>query len=313
MTRRVYSLAVHFRRRFGTTARKIPLDAGSSCPNRDGAVSRGGCLFCNGNGSGTGLFHTGFDLAAQWAAKAGPILARTPGAPLYAYLQSFSNTHGPPDRLARLLDELTRLPGAAGICLGTRPDCLDAEKTALLAAARVPEVRLDLGLQSAHDATLALINRGHDAAAFARAARLAAGAGLWVTAHVIAGLPGETVDDFLATMDFLAGLPISGIKFHNLYVARGAPLAAWLAEGRFRPLSRREYVRWLVAGLPRVRPEVVVERLAADPAPGELLAPDWAGDKPATLAALHAALAEAGTWQGREAGAREGIPEWFAG
>jgi len=277
MPSRYNTLSQAFRAIFGRRAKKIPLDAASACPNRDGAVSRGGCLFCNAAGSGTGLYHKGFGLRAQWDALTPA--ARGRGEALLAYLQSFSNTYGPVERLDRLLAEMAALPDIAGICLGTRPDCLDNAKLFRLAAAPVDHVRLEMGLQSANDATLARINRGHDAAAFARAATAAARAGLVVTAHVMAGLPGETADDFLATVDFVCALPVAGVKFHNTLVAAGAPPAPLDAAGGYAPMGRIDYIEAVCAAIARLRPDIVVERLNADPAPGELVAPAWAADK----------------------------------
>ena len=298
MPPRVHTLSQAFRAIFGRRAKKIPLDAGSSCPNRDGALSRGGCLFCNAAGSGTGLHLKGFGLRAQWAVLTLP--ARRRGEALVAYLQSFSNTYGPPERLAALLAEMAALPDLAGMCLGTRPDCLDEAKIALLAAAPVAHVRLELGLQSANDATLKRINRGHTAADFAKATRAAAAAGLFVTAHVMAGLPGETVDDFLATVDFVAALPIAGIKLHNTLVVAGAPLADLYAAGRYTPISRENYVTAVCQAVARLPAQVAVERQNADPAPGELLAPAWAADKQGLLRDIAERLEREDIWQGME-------------
>jgi len=300
---RLNRLADHLRRRFGRALRKVPLDAGFSCPNRDGTLSRAGCAFCNPHGSGTGLFARGLSLAQQWERLRGP----RPKHPGLAYLQAFSNTHGPAPRLARTLDEIAALPGLAGLCIGTRPDCLDPDKLALLAGFRErlrspglpePELWLELGLQSSHDATLARLNRGHDAACFARAARAASELGIPVCAHLILGLPGEGLPHFLQTLDFVNALPLAGIKLHNLYVAAGTALAGPWRAGELPLLTREEYVDWLCAGLPRLRPDLVLHRLAADPAPGELLAPAWAGDKRATLDLLERALEEQNIRQG---------------
>ena len=278
---RYNTLSQALRAIFGRRAKKIPLDAGSGCPNRDGAISRGGCLFCNAAGSGTGLHHKGFGLRAQWDALTPS--ARNRGEALLAYLQSFSNTYGPPERLERLVAELAALPDVAGLCLGTRPDCLDAEKTACLAAAPLGHVRLEMGLQSANDATLARINRGHDAAAFARAADRAARAGLAVTVHLMAGLPGETTEDFLASVAFINALPVTGVKLHNTLVVAGTPLARLHAAGAYAPLNRETYVAAVCAAIARLRPDIVIERLNADPAPGERVAPAWATDKQGLL------------------------------
>ena len=282
------TLATTYRQLFGRRAKKIPLDAASACPNRDGTLSRGGCAFCNAAGSGTGLYHKGFGLRAQWDRLTPPARAR--GEALVAYLQSFSNTYGPPARLAALLAELAALPDVAGICLGTRPDCLDAEKIVLLAAAPVDHVQLDLGLQSACDATLARINRGHDAACFARAVQAAADAGLRVTVHLMAGLPGEGVEDFLASVAFVSALPVTGVKFHNTLVVAGAPLAALYHAGEYVPMAREDYIAAVCEGLARLRPGIAVERINADPAPGELVAPSWAADKQNLLRDIRARL-----------------------
>lgn len=309
---RTYSLATYFRQRFGRRLRKVPLDAGSGCPNRDGLISRQGCAFCNAHGSGTGLASGGLRLTAQWERLTSRAKDREAGPPLFmAYLQSFSNTYGPAARLARLLEEILSLPGLAALSIGTRPDCLDREKLAILAGAGIPETWLELGLQSSNDATLARIGRGHDFACFARAAEQAAAVGLKVCAHVMAGLPGEGPDEFLATARAVSALPVRGIKFHNLLVLRGTALETPWRAGRYAPLTLADYAAMLCRALAETRPDMVVHRMQADPAPGELAAPAWAGDKAAVLALIRAELVRQDIWQGKAAGAEAGIPAWF--
>ncbi|WP_461209663.1 tRNA modification radical SAM protein MnmL/YtqA [Desulfocurvus sp. DL9XJH121] len=306
---RHYSLSAYFRRRFGRRIRKIPLDAGASCPNRDGTLSLRGCSFCNELGSGTGQFGRGVDLEGQW--EAWRARSRNPEGPFLAYLQSFSNTHCSPERLRGLLARLAALPALAGVAVGTRPDCLDEERLDVLADAGVDEFWLDLGLQSADDAVLAGVNRGHTAGDFARAARAAAGRGLKVCAHLVAGLPGEREGGFEASVEFVSALPVAGIKLHNLYVCKGAPLARDFLAGDYAPLEQAAYVEMLARALPRLRPDMVVHRLASDPRPGELLAPDWAARKSEVLRDLAAILKERDVWQGCEAGAPDAVPAWF--
>lgn len=297
-------------RRLGRRARKIPLDAGFTCPNRDGTLSRGGCVFCNQSGSGTGLLHKGFDLRAQWDRLTAGFSGR-PGAPLlWGYLQSFTGTHGPAKKLAAVLSAMAALPGIDGLCLGTRPDCLDAEKLDLLAAFPRPERRLEIGLQSARDATLVRIGRGHDAACFARAAKAAASRGLLVCAHVMAGLPGESPDDFLATVDFVASLPVHSIKLHNTLVVRHSRLETLWRSGGYQPIPREEYVALAAAAIARFRADMVVERINADPARGELLAPAWAADKSGVIRDIRQALADSDSWQGKDRDAPEAMPQW---
>lgn len=305
---RFHPLSAYFRRRFGHRVRKIPLDAGSSCPNRDGSISVGGCSFCNEKGSGTGQA-AAMSLADQYLAGRERILAKGGTVRFLGYIQSFSNTYGPASRLRAMMQALAGLPDLVGIAVGTRPDCLDENKLDILRAAPFEEVWLDLGLQSAHDRTLRRINRGHDAACFKRWAREAGERGIKVCAHVITGLPGETLADFEQTMAVVNSLPVAGVKFHNLYICRDTALERDWREGRVELLTKEESLRWLVRGIALLRPEIVVHRLGGDPAPGELIAPDWALDKAGYLDAARRLLAHEDVWQGKALGLP--LPQWF--
>ena len=297
---RYHTLDAWLRSRHGEKVQKIPLDAGSSCPNRDGTLGVTGCTFCNAIGSGSGL--GGRPLAEQWEYWRTRFAAsdRLKHTHLFlGYLQAFTNTYGPARRLARLLDELAALPGLVGVCVGTRPDCVDEEKMALLAAC----LWLELGVQSRHDATLTRIRRGHDAAASERAIRLAAAYGVKVCAHLMAGLPGETDEDFLDTVRWMAGLPIDGVKLHGLYVCRNTPLEEEWKAGLYRPGSQDGYVELVARALTLLPSGVVIHRLTGDPAPGELTAPDWALQKGQTIRKLDALLDSRDWWQGKQADA----------
>ena len=313
---RWHPAGVFFRARLGAAVRKAALDAGFSCPNRDGTLSRAGCSFCNPAGSGTGL--AALPLAGQWALQVPRIRARDPQARILAYLQAYSNTHASPERLRAVLEETAALPGVCGLCLGTRPDCLDvgsgeARLDVLASFVRpdgLPFMQLDLGLQSADDAVLARANRGHGARVFAEAAQAAAARGLLVCAHLVHGLPGAGPHDLTRSVEFLNALPVSGVKFHNLLVCRGAPLAREWQEGRAPLPELEDYVAALMEALERLRPDICVERLFADPAPGELLAPAWAADKAAGLRLLRRELDRRNTWQGRLNFCPERLPDW---
>ena len=307
---RYYALSAYFRQRFGCRAGKVPLDAGATCPNRDGTLSTGGCAFCNERGSGTGRHGAGAGLRAQWDAWRAVGGPRGPQRYL-GYLQSFTNTYGPAARVRAVLEEAAALPGLAGLCVGTRPDCLDDEKTRILAGLPVGELWLDLGLQSACDATLERVNRGHTVADFVRAVELCHRHGLKVCAHRMAGLPGEEPLALLEGVALLNALPVAGVKLHNLLVCRGAPLAAAWRRGELRPLERAQYADLVTRALAALRPDVVVHRLVADPAPGELLAPAWAARKAETLAAVASALEQGDLWQGKALDPGAPIPLWF--
>ena len=269
----------HLKRRFGQRVQKIPLDAGASCPNRDGTLSRAGCAFCNAAGSGSGLGLAGMNIPAQWAFWRNHFHKSRKAFLYLAYLQSFSNTYGPVSRLEELLTILDGLPDLVGISVGTRPDCMDSQKAALLASRGWPETWLELGVQSMNDRTLAAINRGHNAAASARAIEVAANAGLQVCAHMMLGLPGENLSNVIATTDALNALPIAGIKLHNTYVCAHTALEREFLSGCYRPLDKEEYAQWASEVLIRLRPDILVHRVVADPAPGELVAPAWAACK----------------------------------
>jgi hypothetical protein len=316
---RIHRLSAYLRRRFGERVQKIPLDAGFSCPNRDGTLSREGCVFCNPQGSGSGLLDRGLSIPEQWAFWR-DIHVKKHGLRLFtAYLQSYSNTHGPAARLADVLNRLSGLPGLCCLAIGTRPDCLDDEKLDLLADSRerlgLGEVFLELGLQTASDETLRHINRGHDAAAFARAAQAAAERGLTVVAHVMAGLPAphgrEGLPELLDTVAFVNDLPVGGVKFHNVYVCRGTRLARWHDEGRYIPLTQAEYLHWLGEAVMRLDPSTVLHRLNGNPAQGELVTPAWAGNMRKVHNAIRDHFEREDIWQGRLNGAEDGPPEWF--
>ena len=308
---RYFTLSTYFHNRHGRRIQKIPLDAGFSCPNRDGTLSSKGCLFCNPLGSGTGQGLTDISLADQYAHWRIKFQKKYKAHAFLAYLQSFTNTYGPLSRLTGVLDELHGLPELEGLCIGTRPDCVDDPKLAALAAFPGRENWLDLGLQSSNDQTLGRINRGHDAACFARAANRAGTLGLKVCAHVIAGLPGESMDDFLTTIDFVNRLPVRGIKIHNLYVCKGSSLALSWRRGDYLPLSMEEYVTWTVQGVARLRPAIVIHRINGDPQPGELLAPEWARNKSAVLQSIARQLTKHDLWQGKHSGEAPCRPHWF--
>ena len=305
-----YPAFVYFRQRFGTRLQKISLDRpGASCPNR-GASGQGGCIFCNPYGSGSGLAGAAPELETQWMHWQQHYGAK---ASLYmAYFQSFTNTHGPLEELRELLERAVRLPGIAGLALATRPDCLDEKKLELLAACPLPEVWLELGLQSAHEQTLLRIRRGHGVRASETAVHLAASYGLKVCGHLMAGLPGENDEDFLHSIRWAARLPLAGLKLHNVYVPRHTPLEAAYRAGEYKPLEQQEYVALAARALTLLPARLVIQRLLSDPAPDELVAPDWVRFKSQSHDAIRAWLAGHGQWQACDNDAPTGPPTWFA-
>ena len=299
---RYFSLSRYLRERFGGPVAKISLDAGLSCPNRDGTLSRRGCIFCDEKGSGTGAARSGLGLEEQIGR--GLVRMKNRAEKFIAYFQSFTNTYAPLETLKEMWDTALAPESVVGLSIGTRPDCLPDETLDLLESyVKNYEIWLELGLQSASDQTLAFINRGHTAADFARAVSRAQGRGIKILAHVIIGLPHEEEREILATADFIARLNLDGVKIHSLYVSRGTELAGMYRRGCFQCLSQERYADLAVRFLEAIPSTMVIHRLTGDPDPATLLAPGWSRNKHQTIALIRQRLEERDTWQGRKLGA----------
>ena len=303
MGQRYYDLNTYFRKHFGERVHKLTVDAGLGCPNRDGTLGTGGCIYCNARGSGSGAASRGLSITAQLEAARIPVARRFKARRFLAYFQSFSNTYAPVHVLRAMYDEALAVPGVVGLAVGTRPDCVDESILSLLESyARRCLVWIEYGLQSAHDPTLAFIRRGHNAACFEAAVRATAGRGIRICAHVILGLPGETADHIRATADFIARLPVDGVKLHLLYVIKKTPMEILYRDNAYRCLDQTEYADLVCEVLERLPGRVVIQRLTGDPHPNELVAPQWALDKKGTRALIQSRLEARDTWQGKKLG-----------
>jgi radical SAM protein (TIGR01212 family) len=300
MKKRYYDLNTYFRDRYGERVHKIAVDAGLTCPNRDGTLGSGGCIYCNAKGSGTGKHAAGLSITRQLEDSKAAVIKRFKARRFMAYFQSFTNTYAPLARLKALYDEALAVPGVVGLAIGTRPDCIDEPVLDLLQSyTRDHLVWIEYGLQSAHDATLARINRGHDVAAFRRAVTATTGRGILIGTHMILGLPGEDASHMRATADFIARLPVDGVKLHLLYVIKGTPLAALYRDGNYHCLEQDAYADLVCDVVERLPPGVVIQRLTGDPHRHELVAPLWALEKVQTLELIQKRLEERNTWQGK--------------
>ncbi|MFZ1984781.1 MAG: TIGR01212 family radical SAM protein [Desulfatitalea sp.] len=297
---RYYDLNSYFRQRFGARVHKLTVDAGLTCPNRDGTVGSGGCIYCNARGSGTGAHERGRSITEQLEAGKAAVAKRFNAKKFIAYFQSYSNTYAPLERLRTMYDEALAVSEIVGLAVGTRPDCVDGAVLDLLERYTHDHlIWIEYGLQSAHDATLARINRGHAVAAFDQAVRATAGRGIQICAHIILGLPGETADQMRATADYIARLPIDGVKLHLLYIVRDTPMEALYRSGGYRCLEQHEYATLVCDLLERLPPHMVIQRLTGDPHRDELVAPQWALAKTQTLNLIQQQLRLRDTRQGR--------------
>jgi len=274
------TLNQYLRALFGQRVQKIPLDAGLSCPNRDGTKGVGGCIYCDALGSGTGLSRRGKGIREQmmdgirWAKR------RYKAQRFIAYFQAFSNTYAPPERLQALYKEALVSEDVVGLFIGTRPDCIDeAVLDAILYASRGRLVTVELGLQSANDKTLRRINRGHTVQDFINAVELLKKRDIPVCAHVIFGLPGEGPEQMIATIHFLRELGINGIKFHQLYILRGTKLHEEYKNGGIQLLKEEEYSELVAKSILELPSSTVIHRLQGDPPRDRLIAPLWSLSK----------------------------------
>lgn len=293
------SLNNYLRRIFGQRVQKIPIDAGFTCPNRDGKISNRGCIYCNAYGSGTGALSRNLSIPDQ-VRTAKAFLGRRYGVSKFiAYFQAFSNTYGLPQELKAKYDQALKDKDIIGLAIGTRPDCVSEDILSLISSyKRDYKVWMEYGLQSAHDRTLKLINRGHTVADFADAVRLTNKFGIDICAHIILGLPGEVRRDMLETAAFVSDLGIHGLKIHALYVVKGSEMEKQFAGGLYRPLSQAEYVDLVCDVLEIISPEMVIHRITGDPRPEELLAPLWVRGKSATINAIKANFLKRNSFQG---------------
>lgn len=296
--RRYFRLSSFFRLKFGQPVYKIPLDAGFSCPNRDGTIGRGGCSYCY-NPSFSPVSSEAGTTPLNDQLRRGK--KKKTGALYLAYFQAYTNTHASPGCLRALYDQALADPDVVGLSIATRPDCISPEILDLLTDyARRCHLWVEYGLQSAHDATLQAINRGHSAAAFAAAVRQTRERRILCCAHVILGLPGETRKMMLETISFLNCCNLDGIKFHHLQVMEHTPLAEAYRQGIIPVYSSAEaYVEILCDCLEKLSPHTVVHRLAARAARDELLiAPRWPEGPARIAAAVEEELQRRGTRQG---------------
>jgi len=300
MHKRYNNFNTYLRNIFGCRVQKITIDAGFSCPNRDGTISTRGCIYCNVRGSGTGAHATGLSVTEQLLQGKRALSKRYKAKKFIAYFQAFSNTYAPFDKLKSLYEEALEVDDVVGLSIGTRPDCVDESVLELLQGyGKKYLVWIEYGLQSVHDATLAFINRGHDFKCFKKTVAATKNRGIKICAHVILGLPNEKKTDMLKTARAVASMEIDGLKIHLLYVVKGTKLHKLYAAGKYRCLEQQEYVDLVCDFLERIPKNMIIQRLTGDPHPEELVAPMWSKKKMETMDLIKETLEKRDSWQGK--------------
>jgi radical SAM protein (TIGR01212 family) len=299
-TRRYNAFGQYMKDLYHAPVYKVNVDAGFTCPNRDGSVALGGCIYCNNDSFRPAACVSSSSVREQ-IKKGIPYLRSRYGAEKFiVYFQPYTNTYAAVDVLERLYREALDNPGVVGLAIGTRPDCVDEEKIALLESlAKDSFILVEYGLQSVYDATLRFINRGHDYACFRQAIDLTVGRGIRTGAHIILGFPTETREQMLGMADELSRLPIDFLKVHQLQVVKDTALAGLYAERPFAAFGYHEYLAMLADFLERLSPDIVLQRLFAA-APDEILiAPVWNRTRSELLRDLDALMEQRGSFQGK--------------
>ena len=295
------NLSGYFREKYGRRLSKICIDGGFSCPNRDGRVGVGGCIFCGERGAGEHIDAT-INITEQVRRA---LSAASEDELFVAYFQNFTNTYADVETLrerydAALIDERIKV-----LAIGTRPDCIDEEKCKLIASYKgKADVWVELGLQTASDKAAKIINRGYESRVFADAVEMLSRYEIPVVVHLIVGLPTEGSEEIKKTVAFLRDKPIWGIKIHSIYVSRGTRLAEMYERGEYVPPTKEEYLQSVVYILTHINPQIIVHRLTGDCPEELLLAPDWNRGKLKIIDDIRVEMEKAGLSQGCEYGAR---------
>ncbi|MBO4926965.1 MAG: TIGR01212 family radical SAM protein [Clostridiales bacterium] len=281
-TERYLSANRYYRSLFGEKVYRIALDAGCTCPNRDGTLGYGGCIFCSGSGSGEFASDRSLSIRQQLASAKSRVSAKILSGKYIAYFQNFTNTYGDEEDLNRKYEEALSDPEVVGISIATRPDCISERMYGILTElASKTHVWIELGLQTIHEKTAVWMRRGYDLSCFDKTVkRLASIDGnLDVIVHVILDLPGETKSQMLETIDHCSELPVHGIKIANLNILKGTDLAFEYEVSPFPLMERDEYIAFLGECICHLRPDIVIYRMTGDGARRSLIAPSWILDK----------------------------------
>jgi len=297
--KRYNAISTELKRKFGCKVQRISVDAGFTCPNRDGTLDTAGCIFCGGHGSGSHGIRRELSITGQ-IEDGKLIMSRKYRAQKYlAYFQPYSNTYAPVERLNRVYHEALAVPDVVGLIIATRPDCLPCDVLDCLAELTSQTyLWLEIGLQSIHDRSLAIINRRHDYACFVDAVNRAKDRNIRVCTHVILGLPEETRGEMLATITELNRLGVDGIKLHLLHVMNATFLANLHEKGEVNLLERDDYAGLVCDCLEHLDPRIVVHRMTGDGGHDNLVAPLWSLKKFELLNLIDGEMERRGTFQG---------------
>jgi uncharacterized protein len=301
MDRRYNAFGTFMKSRFGTSVYKVSVDAGFTCPNRDGTISTSGCIYCNNDCFCPDSCKSPLSVGEQVHNGIEFIKKRYNAAKFLVYFQPYTNTYAPVSKLERLYAEALANPAVIGLAIGTRPDAVDEQKIKLMQSiAERYFVLIEYGMQSMYDKTLKYINRGHDYKTFLRALDITKVRGISIGAHIIVGFPTETREEMLAMADEISYLPVDFLKIHHLQVINDTPLAILYHENPFHVFGYDEYLDFVTEFLERLSPRIVLQRLFATAPDNMLIAPQWGKNRQETIRDIEMSLERKDTWQGKK-------------
>ena len=299
--KRYHTFNYYLKTHYHSKVSKVILDAGFTCPNRDGSKAYGGCIFCSSAGSGDSNVALGQDILVQYEANKQVMKLKWPDSLYIPYFQSFSNTYGPLEKIKGMIGPFLNMNEVAEIALATRCDCLEEDTIDYLdQMAETKPIWLELGLQSSNDRTGQIINRQHSFDDFKKMLYRLENTRIKVCVHVMNGLPFETKEDMLQTIKDIKYLPFAGIKIHMLHIIKDTALAKMNELNPFDLISREEYIELVVKQLEQLRQEVVIQRLTGDPVKEELVTPDWLLNKTTILNDIDKLMRKLDTYQGAQ-------------
>lgn len=294
-----YSLDYFYRRKFGSKVARVTLDGGFTCPNRDGTVSFGGCVFCGVAGAGEFCAEKTLSITQQVKVQKERLQTKWKDLKIIPYFQSFTNTYAPVGILRKKYEEALGSEDCVGLSIATRADCLCSEVLDLLEELNKRTfLQIELGLQTVNDKTAQVINRGYSLDVFTQSVLELQKRGIEIVAHLIVGLPDENLRDYLNAVRYISEMKINGVKIQVLYLLKDAPLMKWYERGEIKFLERFEYIDIVARMLAHLSPEVVVHRLTGDPPWKSLVEPKWTTDKKQILNQINQYLREKNLYQG---------------
>jgi radical SAM protein (TIGR01212 family) len=298
--KRYNSYGSYIKSRYGERVQKVTVDAGFTCPNRDGTVANGGCIYCN-NASFNPPYNDAAKSIRQQVIEGVEFLRRRYGVKKFiVYFQAYSNTYASLDQLKELYGQALEIPDVIGLTIGTRPDCVDFDKINYLETlAKTHDITIEYGLESIYDETLRKINRGHDFQSYLNAMEMTKNRGIKICTHIILGFPWENIKDWLEQAKILSDQPVDFMKIHHLHVVNDTVMAAQYKKDPFHVFSYNEYLKVIVSVVERLSPKIVLQRLAGEAAPRILIAPRWNKKYAEVLHGIESELERQNTWQGK--------------